>query len=160
MRFSLLDRVASLEPGRRIEAIKSVALAEDYLADHFPQAPVLPGVLMLEGLVQASAWLVRVSDDFAHSMVLLKEARGVKYAQFVGPGQTLRITAEITGRDGEETKLKAQAEVNGALAVSGRIVLRSYNCADADPAQADVDRFIVARLRELFGILHRPAQAA
>lgn len=160
MRFSLIDRVAALEPGRRIEAVKTVSLAEEYLADHFPQAPVLPGVLMLEGLVQASAWLVRASDNFAHSMVLLKEARGVKYAQFVEPGQTLKISAEIAGRDGAETKLKAQAEVDGALAVSGRLVLRSYNCADADPAQAEIDNYIVARLRELFRVLHRPAQAA
>lgn len=160
MRFSLLDRVECLEPGRRIVALKGVSLAEEYLADHFPRAPVLPGVLMLEGLVQAAAWLVRASDDFAHSMVLLKEARGVKYAQFVEPGQTLRIAAEITARDGLDTRLKAQADVDGALAVSGRLVIQSYNLADANPAQAETDAFVVARLREWFAILWPVAKAA
>ncbi|HWC90817.1 MAG TPA: beta-hydroxyacyl-ACP dehydratase, partial [Pirellulales bacterium] len=76
-----------LQPGVRITTIKSLSLAEEYLADHFPRFPVMPGVLMLESLTQTGAWLVRASEDFAHSMVLLKEARNVKFANFVVPGQ-------------------------------------------------------------------------
>ena len=47
MRFTLLDRVVAIEPGKSITAIKTVSLAEEYLADHFPRFPVLPGVFML-----------------------------------------------------------------------------------------------------------------
>jgi len=78
MYFSLIDKIDSLEPGKRIVATKSLSLAEEYLQDHFPNFPVMPGVLMLEALTQASAWLIRVSEDFSHSIVVLKEARNVK----------------------------------------------------------------------------------
>src|SRR5688572_22009899 len=97
MRFSLIDRIIELQPGVRIDTVKSLSLAEEYLADHFPSAPVMPGVLMLEALTQSCAWLVRASEDFAHSVVVLKEARSVKYASFVEPGKMLRITAEVQG---------------------------------------------------------------
>lgn len=59
MRFTLVDKVVELEPGRRIVAIKNLSLAEEYLADHFPGFPVMPGVFMLEAMTQASAWLIR-----------------------------------------------------------------------------------------------------
>jgi 3-hydroxyacyl-[acyl-carrier-protein] dehydratase len=157
MRFSLIDRVVSLEPGVRITALKTLSLAEEYLADHFPAAPVIPGVLMLEGLTQAAAWLVRTGEDFAHSMVVLKEARGVKYASFVEPGQTMQITAEITAQDDRQTKFKAQAAVGDAVTVTARLVLERYNLADTDPTRADVDAYIKGRLRELFVLLYPSA---
>ena len=160
MRFTLLDRIVEVEVGKRIVASKSLSLAEEYLADHFPSAPVMPGVMMLEALVQASSWLVRVSEDFAHSIVVLKEARGVKYANFVDPGQTLTVTAEITGQDERETKLKAQGTVNGAAAVSARLVLERYNVADSDPAQATTDQYTIERLRHLLSLLWRREPAA
>src|SRR5690349_1993879 len=62
MRFTLIDRIVELEPGARIKAIKALSMAEEYLGDHFPKFPVLPGVLMLEALTQAGAWLVRSSE--------------------------------------------------------------------------------------------------
>ena len=71
MRFTLIDRIASTSAGCPITAVKSLTMAEEYLADHFPNFPVMPGVLMLEAMTQAGAWLVRPSEDFAHSMVVL-----------------------------------------------------------------------------------------
>ena len=62
MKFSLVDALVSLESGKSITMIKQVSLAEEYLADHFPDFPVLPGVMMLEAAVQAAAWLVRDFD--------------------------------------------------------------------------------------------------
>ncbi|HWB00689.1 MAG TPA: beta-hydroxyacyl-ACP dehydratase, partial [Pirellulales bacterium] len=69
MRFTFVDKVIELQPGSSITTIKTLSLAEEYLADHFPRFPVMPGVLMLESMTHAGAWLVRASDDFAHSMV-------------------------------------------------------------------------------------------
>ena len=74
-------------------------LTEEYLADHFPEFPVLPGVFMLEAATQAGAWLLRLSEDFAHSIISLKEAKNVKYADFVPPGQTLEVTVSIIKKD-------------------------------------------------------------
>src|SRR3954470_20636999 len=95
MRFTLVDRLLDFEPGKRIRIVKNLTLAEEYLADHFPTFPVMPGVLMLETLVEAGAWLLRVSDDFAHSVVVLREARNVKYGTFMQPGKSLVVTAEL-----------------------------------------------------------------
>ncbi len=112
MRFQLLDRIIELKPGVSIAAVKGLGLSEDYLADHFPLFPVMPGVFMLEAMTQASAWLIRASEDFRHSMIVLREARNVKYADFVAPGQTLTVSAEIISHNERETKLKVQGSVD------------------------------------------------
>ena len=125
MRFTLLDRIVLLEPGTRITAVKNLTLSEEYLADHFPLFPVMPGVLMLEAMTQAGAWLIRASEDFAHGVVTLKEARNVKYSNFVAPGQTLTVTAEITQQDSRLTKFKAEGAVDGEVQLSGRLVLEA-----------------------------------
>jgi 3-hydroxyacyl-[acyl-carrier-protein] dehydratase len=87
MRFILIDKVIEIEKGTRIRAVKNVSLAEEYLGDHFPAFPVLPGVLLLEGMIESASWLVRAKENFAHSMVLLEEARNVKYKSFPGAGK-------------------------------------------------------------------------
>ena len=79
MRFLLVDRILELTPHKSITAIKTLSLAEEYLADHFPGFPVMPGVLMLETLVEASAWLLRLTEDYQHSVVVLREVKIVKY---------------------------------------------------------------------------------
>lgn len=160
MRFALVDRIIELEPGARISAVKNLSLAEEYLADHFPGFPVMPGVLMLEAMTQASAWLIRAGEDFAHSVVTLKEARNVKYGNFVEPGQTLVVTAEIIGQDERETRLKAQGTVDGQPTVSARLTLERYNLEQEHPARAEADAVIVARLREQFAQLYKPQHAA
>ena len=89
MRFTLLDRVTAIDPGKSITAIKTLTLSEEYLADHFPRFPVMPGVLMLETMTQASAWMIRLGEDFAHAIVVLRAAKNVKYGDFVEPGLPL-----------------------------------------------------------------------
>ncbi len=100
MKFELIDRIIELERGRCIVATKVVSRSEEYLADHFPTFPVLPGVLMLEGLVQAAGWLVRDALDFKPAAILLKSARNVTYKSFVKPGDLLRL--EVNCRDCDE----------------------------------------------------------
>lgn len=139
----------------KIVAVKNLSMAEEYLADHFPGFPVMPGVLMLEAMTQAGAWLVRESEDFAHSMVVLKQVANVKYGQFVEPGQTLTVSAEIIGENERETKLKARGTVNGHLTVAGRLTLERYNLAEACPSRAGTDAELIKDMRELFGLLNR-----
>ena len=127
MRFTLLDKITELEPGKKLVAVKNLSLAEEYLADHFPGFPVMPGVFMLEAMTQAAAWLIRGSEDFAHSMVTLKEARNVKYASFVEPGQTMVVTVEsigeMPGPEERTVKFKAQGQVGDVQTFSARLVL-------------------------------------
>ncbi len=156
MRFTLIDRIIELEPGARITAVKNLSLAEEYLADHFPNFPVMPGVLMLEAMVQTSAWLIRATEDFAHSMVLLKQARNVKYGSFVEPGDTLTVQVEILKVGEAETTVKAVGKVNGQMTVNGRLVMSRYNLADRQAGREELDNAVRKELRGLFSILYQP----
>ncbi len=160
MHFSLLDRITRLEPGKAISAVKCLSLAEEYLQDHFPKFPVMPGVLMLESMYQTGAWLVRVSEDFSHSMVILREARNVRYAGFVQPGQTLDLFAEIIKQDATTTTLKAQGSLGETVAVSARLILERYNLAARETTaqqQPGLDQLMKQRFREIYRILYQPA---
>src|SRR6516162_2717973 len=113
MRFTLIDRITSLVPGKSITAVKNLTLSEEYLADHFPGFPVMPGVLMVEAIVQAGAWFMRHEDNFAFSMVTLKAARAVKFVSFVTPGRTLQVTAELLSSTAGESTFKGSGTVDG-----------------------------------------------
>src|SRR5258708_16044729 len=123
MRFTLVDRIVHLERGAKITTVKTLSLAEEYLADHFPRFPVMPGVMMLEAMTQAGAWLIRVSEDFAHSIVTLQQARNLRFRNFVAPGQVLTVSAEIVKHGERETQLEVQGKLSDSIAVSGRLVL-------------------------------------
>jgi 3-hydroxyacyl-[acyl-carrier-protein] dehydratase len=157
MRFTFVDKVLDLQPGVKITTIKTLSLAEEYLADHFPRFPVMPGVLMVESMTHAGAWLVRASEDFAHSLVLLKEARNVRFGKFVAPGQVLTVTAEILKEDKSEVQLKTQGYLGDDVAVSARLVLERTNLADKDPSQAVTDILVKRQLRELWSLLYQPS---
>ena len=150
MRFTLLDRITSLESRKSITAIKNLSLAEEYLADHFPGFPVMPGVLMVEAMVQSGAWLMRYSEDFAFSTVLLKRVKMAKFVNFVSPGKTLQVTAEIQDWNGNECTLKGAGTVDGAPAVSAKLTLERFNLADKNPTLANADKIQIQSARELF----------
>jgi 3-hydroxyacyl-[acyl-carrier-protein] dehydratase len=153
MRFSLVDRIIALIPGESITAVKNVSSAEEYLADHFPGFAVLPGVMMVETLVQAGAWLIRATDDFKESVVLLRQARAIKFNNFVRPGQSLTVNLTIQNRAAGETTLKASGEVDGVNAVSARLTLAHFNLADKNPSFAASDAARIETLRRQFAEL-------
>lgn len=160
MRFTLIDRIVELKAGEEITAVKNLSLAEEYLADHFPLFPVLPGVLMLEAMTQVGAWLVRHDNDFAHSVVVLKEARNVKYADFVEPGSTLVVSAKQLKQDEQTTTFKTQGSVDGNIHVSARLILERYNLAETNPDDEPLDERARNEMRSLFQRLYRPLTAA
>lgn len=155
MRFNLVDRLLDFEPGKRIRMAKNLTLAEEYLADHFPTFPVMPGVLMLETLVEAGAWLVRLTEDFRHSVIVLREARGVKYGNFMEPGKTLVVTAETEAIDPKaaEVTFKGKGEMEGTSTVSAKFTLTRYNLRDRNPGLETVDKRIVEHYRGLHLVL-------
>ncbi len=153
MRFWLLDTIQSYEPNTTLSAVKNVALTEEYLADHFPEFPVLPGVFMLEAATQAGAWLLRLSEDFAHSIISLKEAKNVKYADFVPPGRTLEVTVSMLKKDDRLATFNVEGKMGGRPTLSGRLVLERYNLADADPSKRDIDQQLQQYFRRVGNIL-------
>jgi 3-hydroxyacyl-[acyl-carrier-protein] dehydratase len=157
MRYQLVDRLLDLEPGRQIRMVKALTLGEEYLADHFPTFPVMPGVLMLQTLVEAGAWLLRLTDDFRHSVIVLRDARNVKYGNLMEPGRRLVLTVELAEppADADQTlvTLKGKGETDGVATVSAKLTVARYNLADRDPRFKAIDEQIVARLRAQFLVL-------
>ncbi len=158
MYFSLIDKIVSLTPGKQIVATKSLAMGEEYLRDHFPKFPVLPGVLMIEAMTQSCAWLTRVSEDFAHSMVLLKAVKNVKFGRFLQPGKTLTITANLVSEDEHTAVFKAQGEIEEAASIRAQLFLSKYNWADTIPNRAIADKKLIAQLRQELTILWDKAE--
>lgn len=153
MKYCQIDRILALEPGLRIVAERTLRADEEYLADHFPRFPVMPGVMMLEALHQAAVWMIRTGDDFTAPLVLLREARGVKFGEFLAPGQTLRITASTIKQEGPHVTVKAIAEKGERVTVSAR--LKFECCSTGDPARLGTDEELRSgtrkQFRELFG---------
>ncbi|KAA0140696.1 MAG: 3-hydroxyacyl-ACP dehydratase FabZ family protein [Gimesia chilikensis] len=158
MRFSLVDQIKELEKGKSITAVKNLSLSEEYLQDHFPGFAVMPGVLMVESIVQAGAWLMRYTNDFQYSTVLLKQTKAIRFNSFVTPGKQLRVSLSIQKWEDNLCTLKASSEVEGEAAVSGRIVLEQFNLADKNPSMADKDADRIKDLKTQFAQLWNPAK--
>ena len=153
MKFNLIDKIESLADDR-IVASKYVSLAEEYLADHFPTFPVLPGVMMLEAITQASAWLLHHRTKFAKSMAVLKEARNVKYGTFVAPGAFLKVDVELNKETEAGASFKATGYVGNDVAVQARIEIAYFNLGDKQPGLAELDARLAEHNRRRWMILN------
>lgn len=153
MKYRQIDRITSLVPGKKLTAERMLRADEEYLLDHFPRFPVMPGVMMLESLHQAAVWLIKTGNNFQSPLVLLREVRSVKFGDFLAPGETLEITAESIKEDGNRTTVKATARKQGRVTVTARLILES--CGSGDPhglgTDEDVRRRSEKQFRELFG---------
>lgn len=105
---------------------------------------------MLEALIQSGAWLMRYSEDFRFSTVLLREARAVRFNNFVTPGNTLSIEVSVHKWNGNECTLKGSGTVDGKSAVNARLTLQQFNLADNNPGMKGVDERQTTELRSLF----------
>ena len=154
MKFNLIDKVESLTD-ERIVAVKYVSLAEEYLADHFPTFPVLPGVMMLEAITQAAAWLMHHRTKFAKSMAVLKEARNVKYGSFVAPGNFLRVEVEFNKATDAGASFKAAGTVNDKQALQARVELSYFNLAEKMPELSQLDKKLDEHNRNRWMVLQQ-----
>lgn len=148
MRFHLIDRIVEVRPGQSLQAIKNLTLGEEYLADHFPSFPVMPGVLMLQTLVEAGAWLLRLSEDYFHSVIVLREVKNIKYGTFMEPGRRMNVSVELIERSEGLASFKGKGDMDGQSTVTARLVLASYRLQDRDPTFADVDADIIMKMRQ------------
>lgn len=149
VRYRQLDKIIELVPGERIVATRQLHENEDYLRDHFPLFPVMPGVMMLEALFQASMWLIHATDNFEHSMLTLDEVRNVKFADFMQPGQVLTVTVEWDKSDENTVKVKAQGMRGDVVAVSGRLVIGKRNLGSHGDVQLQAaDEFARSTMRQ------------
>jgi 3-hydroxyacyl-[acyl-carrier-protein] dehydratase len=120
--FLLIDEVIELEPGKRAVARKTVRADEWFLAGHFPGRPIMPGVLMVEGLAQTGAVIVLSLEENRGKMVLFGGIDAVRFKRIVQPGETLEYVCELETMRGSLGKGKFRATVDGQLAVRGALM--------------------------------------
>jgi len=156
MRFLLIDRILTCEPGRRLVAVKNVTLESDYLDHHFPGLPVMPGVLVTEALAQASGWLLRKTAAAENGAVLLPLLAGIKGSRFmrmVQPGDSMELEAVIKSRECNMAITTTTARVGGKVVARAELLMAMREYRDeVELAQAVSEAAILER------ILDRPAE--
>jgi 3-hydroxyacyl-[acyl-carrier-protein] dehydratase len=147
MRFLLVDRIVSLEPGKRAAGFKRIAPDEEYFRDHFPGFPVVPGVLVLESMIQLGGRLVDATVRGQSNTGVLPILGMIEQARFrhpVRPGDQLDLTSEIVSVAGSAARVTAAASVNGRSTASAEITYALLRLGDGATNLSSQD---VARLR-------------
>lgn len=111
-----IDFVDSIESGKKIIATKNVTINEDFFQGHFPENPVMPGVLILETLAQAGSILILKSDEFQGKTAYIGGINKAKFRQKVVAGDTLKLSFEITKMKGTVGTAEAKATVADKIA--------------------------------------------
>lgn len=130
--FLLVDRIDELEP-ERIVGIKNVSINEPFFTGHFPDYPVMPGVLIVEAMAQVAGVLVLSQiPDRKSKLVLLAGVDGAKFRKPVRPGDQLRIEMKLIKRKAALAKMNGTATVDGVLVAEAEMF-----CVLADRPQND-----------------------
>lgn len=125
MRFFLIDRITNWEVGTAAEAIKNVALSEDFFDDHFPRRPVMPGVLMIEGMAQLCGLLLEASLQQKYgrdAKAVLTVLERTKFREMVRPGDSVTYRAKVVAVNQTGGKASAEALLGDRVVVTTGMV--------------------------------------
>lgn len=120
--FLLVDRIIEIEWGKRAVGIKNVSMGEPFFQGHFPDFPVMPGVLIVEALAQVGAVALLGTDEYRGKMALFAGIDGVRFKRQVVPGDTLRLEVMVGKMRRGVGMGTATATVDGELAVRGELM--------------------------------------
>ena len=120
--FLLVDRIEEVEPGVRAVGVKNVTQNEPFFEGHFPDYPVMPGVLIVEALAQVGAVGVMVLEEFRGKLALFAGIDGVRFRRQVIPGDVLSMEVEISRLKGRVGRGKGSATVNGERACEAELM--------------------------------------
>jgi len=121
--FLLVDRILELEPEKRVVGLKNVTINEPFFQGHFPGAPVMPGVLIIESMAQvAGVMIYRDLPDREKKLIYFTGIESAKFRRPVLPGDQLRIEMEVLNRRSNFGKMQGRATVDGKL-VAEAVVL-------------------------------------
>ena len=135
MRFLLVDGIREIEPGERIVGVKNASMSEDFFTHHFPQRPIMPGLLVVESMVQLARWLVIADSGFTTS-VLLDEVDRCKFRGFAVPGDQIAIEVRRQSVDADRHRFAGAASVDGRSTVTAAFSTRAVPLTDLeDPAR-------------------------
>ncbi len=130
--FILIDRIIEIEPGKRCTAIKNITINEPYFQGHFPNQPVMPGVLILESMAQAGAFLVlnSVEDPLSKNMIF-SAVEKAKFRKPIIPGDQVKIEMELLKIRMNAARLKGTAYVDGEVVTEAIIMANIVDRAGA-----------------------------
>ncbi|MDO5038095.1 3-hydroxyacyl-ACP dehydratase FabZ [Clostridium sp.] len=120
--FLLVDRITELEEGLRVSGYKNVTANEQFFQGHFPEEPVMPGVLILEAIAQVGAVAILKKEEFKGKIPLFAGADKVRFRQKVVPGDKLELTCEIIKLRGPVGIGKGIATVDGKKVCEAEIM--------------------------------------
>lgn len=121
--FALVDRVVEHVPGKRAVAIKNVTLNEPQFQGHFPERPLMPGVLIVEAMAQVGGLIVSQMPDLPKGLFVFAGIDGVRFRRPVVPGDQLTITCELISLKRQRFgKVQAEAKVLDQLVCSGELM--------------------------------------
>lgn len=121
--FLLVDRVISLDPGKRITGLKNVTFNEEFFQGHFPGAPVMPGVLIIEAMAQVAGVLIyRDLPEKDKKLIYFTGIESAKFRRPVTPGDQLLIEMELVGRRNTFGKMAGRATVDGKIAAEATVL--------------------------------------
>jgi beta-hydroxyacyl-ACP dehydratase FabZ len=132
----LVDRIVELEP-ERIVGIKNVTINEPFFEGHFPEFPVMPGVLIVEAMAQVAGVLVlKEMEDRKNRLVLLASIERAKFRKPVLPGDQLRIEMKVSKRKASVAKMHGTATVNGVVVAEAEVLCKLAEKAPAEHADS------------------------
>jgi len=120
--LGFVDRILELE-GDRMVALKRLTINEDYLLDHFQEFPVMPGVLMTQALVETASWWLKAKTDFQAVEIVLGKVQNVKFANFLRPGETLRLEVENKELGPHSARFQAKGKREEKIVISLKFTL-------------------------------------
>ncbi len=120
--FLMVDKILEVEAGKRAVGIKNVSGNEPFFQGHFPEYPVMPGVLIIEALAQVGAVAMLIMPETKGKLALFAGIDGVRFRRQVVPGDQLRLEVEITKIRGPIGKGKAVATVDGQVAAEAELM--------------------------------------
>ncbi len=142
MRYLLVDKIIHWEKDKSAVGIKNVTMSEDFLADHFPRNPVMPGALIVEGMIQLGSWLVVASKEFEYRGIVQSVTKA-KFRKVVRPGDQIVLKVELKGWQEKMASFHGEAVVNEDVAASADFELRLVELDSLeDPVEAR-DLFLV-----------------
>jgi 3-hydroxyacyl-[acyl-carrier-protein] dehydratase len=120
--FLLVDRILEVDPGKRVIGLKNITQNEPQFTGHFPERPIMPGVLIVEAMAQVGAVLMLQLPEHQNKLAVLAGIDNMRFRRMVVPGDQLKIEVEVLKFRGAIGKVSAKATVDGQLVTEGELL--------------------------------------